>query len=152
MNKMEEKQLLQGDSFYMEFLDEDTHSMIDEEIFNELNKKIKLAKHGVDDFRRKKLKEQLEKQGVDSSTVDVDKMLGISEMLLDFKYYKLNSGLIIKVNTDEMLLYILDDKNKVWRENPKLFTEFERECFPKEEIEMEDNFKIGEPCENGRVF
>lgn len=152
MSKVEEMQKLQGDSFYMEFLGEDARGMTDEEIYKALDTNLKLALRGVDDFNRKFLKEKLLKEGIDPSTVDIDKMLGIEEMPIDFEYYKLKNGMIVKVNTDEMQLYILDEKNKVWRESIDLFIEFERECIPKEKIEIEDNYKIGEPCQNGRYF
>lgn len=75
----EEMQKLQEDSFHMEKRNKDTHSLTGDEVEQEITESTRLAKLGVDEFRRQALSEKLKAQGIDPSTVDLDQMLGIEK-------------------------------------------------------------------------
>ena len=79
----EEMQKLQEGNFHMEKRNNDTHSLTGEELEQEISEGTRLAKLGVDEFRRQALANKLKAQGVDPNTVDLDKILGIKKNELD---------------------------------------------------------------------
>lgn len=138
--------------FYMAPSDSNTHSLTPEEIKADLETKTESARKGAYDIRKQLIKEHLVNQGINPDKVDVNFMLNSQqpsprsnqgEQQLDaVRYFKINSGMIIKIVPENLLCYKFDAVKKVWIESPSLFVEFEQGNVHGEFIDFNDVYPI----------
>lgn len=69
-------------------------------------------------------------------------------------YYKINGGLIVKINNDECMLYVLDLKRKEWRADPELYGEYAYGVVHLEPIKFDDIYPTGDSLDlaKGKVL
>lgn len=134
--------------FYMAPSDSNTHSLTPEEIKAELEVKTEAASKGANDIRRQLIEQHLANQGqvnVNTSLNNQQQSLRSDqrEQQLDAaRYFKINSGMIIKIVPENLLCYKLDAVKKVWIESPSLFVEFEQGNVHGEFIDFNDIYPI----------
>ena len=114
--------------FHMERGNSNTHSMTKEEIYRDIDEKARKAIEGAEEFNKRFLSGNLK---VNNSP--------------EMRYYELSGGLIIKIDTSNDKLYILDEQSKTWRENFSLMAEYNHGDLNVNYIEFSDYYEIGEP-------
>lgn len=60
-------------------------------------------------------------------------------------YFKLTSGLIIKIDSSNYTAYRFNQENQEWQEDSILFNEYENGNLRGEVFETEENYPYGEP-------
>ena len=65
-------------------------------------------------------------------------------------YFKLTSGVTLKIDKDNFTCYRFNQERQEWQEDSVLFTEYEHGNLEGQEIMMEDNYPYGEPFHFGR--
>lgn len=69
-------------------------------------------------------------------------------------YFRIKSGLTIKLNHEDCTCYVLDPKQKEWRMDAELYGEISQGSVQMERIHMEDTYPVGEPLDwrRGKVL
>lgn len=150
MNENKNSRLMaEPGDFYMAPSDKNTHSLTPEEIKAELETKTDSASKGAYDIRKQLIKEHLMNQGINPEKVDVNYMLNNQQSPRNnntsqepTRYFRINSGMIIKIVPENLLCYKLDTRRKVWIESPSIFVEFEQGNIHGEYIEFDDNYPL----------
>lgn len=65
-------------------------------------------------------------------------------------YFKLTSGVILKIDRSNFTAYRFNQELKEWQEDSVLFTEYEHGNLEGKEFEAQENFPYGEPFHFGR--
>lgn len=119
------------------------HSLSKEEIHDEIDHNAYLAIEGAKETRKKLIADDLREKGIDPSTVDIDAI--VNGKGPHYKYYKVSSTLMTKIDIDNHKLYILDRELNQWREDPSLMAEFDHGDLRGIFVIFNDKYEIGEP-------
>ena len=132
-----------------------------------LSQKAAAAKAGARRYRRKYITTMLLYNNIDPSTVDINEILDgevpewfselkkptgemITKIILEikashshYKYFRLTSGLLIKLDNEKLTAYRFNENLRCWYEDSALFTEFEYGNLMGELIDFDDSY----PCD-----
>ena len=120
-----------------------SHKLTQEEINDEIDHNAYLAIEGAKKLRKKLIADSLKEKGIDPGTVDIDGI--VDGKGPHYKYYKVKSTLMTKIDVDNKKLYILDRELNQWREDPGLATEYYYGELRGTFIVFDDKYEIGEP-------
>ena len=142
--------------FHIEPLDKNTHSLSQKELREKLKHDTKEAVNAELLFRKNYIKAVLIHNGIDYNKVDIDQLLNgdtpewynsldknisldISQLMgKRYKYFKLTSGMVIKLDEENMDAYRLDSESKEWVADSEIYLDYSYGNLHGEYIDFDD--------------
>ena len=144
MKEKETRQELEEYNFHMEKRTESTHSLTPEEFATEFEKKTKEASEGERKLREQMIRQSLRVRGINPDTVNIQDILdnkkSLDSMIANFHYAQMRDGTIVKISSDNQILFKLNHEESAWKEDEELLLKLQNGTFEGKEIEFKDNY------------